>query len=38
MGYGPALDLFREHMGFLSAEDKEWLFGKTASSVWNFAD
>ena len=38
MGYGPALDLFREHMGFLSAEDKEWLFGKTASNVWNFAD
>ena len=38
MGYGPALDLFRKHMDFLSAEDKEWLFGKAASSVWNFAD
>ena len=38
MGYGPALDLFREHMDFLSAEDQEWLFGKTASSVWNFAN
>ena len=38
LGYGRALDLFREHMDFLSAEDKEWLLGKTALSVWNFGD
>ncbi len=36
IGYIPALDLFREHMGFLNDDDKEWLFSKTALSVWNF--
>jgi predicted TIM-barrel fold metal-dependent hydrolase len=36
IGYVPALDIFREHMDFLTAEDKEWLFGKTALSVWKF--
>ena len=38
LGYGRALDLFREHMDFLSDEDKEWVLGKTALSVWNFGD
>ena len=38
LGYGRALDLFREHMDFLSDEDKEWILGKTALSVWNFGD
>jgi L-fuconolactonase len=35
-GYVPALDMFREHMDFLTAGDKEWLFAKTALSIWSF--
>ena len=38
IGYGPALELFREHMDFFSVEDREWLFSKTALSVWKFGD
>jgi L-fuconolactonase len=37
-GYGPALELFRTHMDFLTEEDKEWLFSKTALSVWAFGE
>ena len=37
-GYGPALEMFRTHMDFLTEEDKAWLFSKTALSVWSFAD
>ena len=36
VGYRPGLDLFRRHMAFLNEEDKEWLFGKTALSLWKF--
>ena len=33
-----ALELFRTHMDFLTEEDREWLFCKTALNVWRFAD
>ncbi len=36
VGYGPALELFRDHMDFLNAADKEWLFAKTALSIYRF--
>ena len=38
VGYLPALELFRTHVDFLSEEDKEWLFSKTALTVWKFGD
>jgi|TARA_B100001971_G_scaffold207526_1_gene227821 predicted TIM-barrel fold metal-dependent hydrolase len=37
-GYVPALELFQTHMDFLTEDDKEWLFSKSALSVWKFAD
>ena len=37
-GYVPALELFRTHMDFLTEEDREWLFCKTALTVWKFGD
>ena len=37
-GYRPGLEMFRTHMDFLTEEDKEWLFSKTALSVWTFAE
>ncbi|NKB65439.1 MAG: amidohydrolase family protein [Candidatus Latescibacteria bacterium] len=37
VGYGPALEMFRDHVGFLTADDKEWLFHRTAERVWTFA-
>ena len=37
IGYRAGLDLFRRHMPFLvDAEEQEWLFAKTALSIWNF--
>jgi L-fuconolactonase len=36
VGYGPALEMFRQHMDFLTTEDKEWLFARTALSIWKF--
>ena len=36
IGYPKAVEMFRDHMPFLSEEDKEWLFAKTALSVWSF--
>ncbi len=36
IGYQNGLDLFRHHLPFLSDNDKEWLFAKTAQSVWKF--
>jgi predicted TIM-barrel fold metal-dependent hydrolase len=36
IGYGKAVDLFHEQMDFLGEDDKEWLFAKTAQSVWRF--
>lgn len=35
-GYLPALELFRTHLDFLSGEDREWLFSRTALEVWRF--
>ena len=36
IGYQRGLDLFREHLPFLDDNDKEWLFSKTALSIWKF--
>ena len=36
IGYRAGLDLFRRHMAFLNEDDKEWLFAKTALSIWRF--
>ena len=35
-GYTNALRFPMEHMPFCSQEDLEWIFGKTALSVWQF--
>ncbi|MEE2658913.1 MAG: amidohydrolase family protein [Candidatus Latescibacterota bacterium] len=37
-GYQPSLDLFGDHLDFLSDQDKEWLFARTAREVWSFRD
>ena len=36
IGYGRGLELFRDHMPFLTEEDKRWLFAETAKSIWKF--
>ena len=36
VGYLPALELFRTHVDFFSEGDKEWLFFRTALTVWEF--
>ena len=36
IGYRAGLDLFRRNMAFLNEEDKEWLFARTALSIWKF--
>ena len=36
IGYRLGVDLFRRHMAFLTEEDKQWLFAKTALSIWKF--
>ena len=38
IGYQNGLDLFREHLPFLTSEDQEWLFSKTALSIWKFGE
>ena len=38
IGYENGLALFRDHLTFLSNEDKEWLFAKTALSIWKFGE
>jgi hypothetical protein len=35
-GYRNALWWTRERVSFGTEEDKEWLFGKTASTLWKF--
>jgi predicted TIM-barrel fold metal-dependent hydrolase len=35
-GYRNALRFPMEHMPFCSQEDMEWIFGKTALSLWKF--
>ena len=37
VGYGPALEMFRDHVDFLTDDDREWLFHRTAERVWAFA-
>ena len=37
VGYGPALEMFRDHVDFLTDDDKTWLFHRTALQVWSFA-
>ena len=37
VGYGPALEMFRDHVDFLTNDDKAWLFYRTALQVWSFA-
>ena len=38
VGYGPALEMFRDHVDFLNDDDKSWLFYRTALQVWSFAE
>lgn len=38
IGYENGLTLFRDHLPFLNVDDKEWLFGKTALSIWKFGE
>jgi L-fuconolactonase len=38
VGYFRALEMFRERMDFFSDEEKEWLFHRTAESLWRFGD
>lgn len=38
IGYSRALELFQSHLDFLTGEDKEWLFHKTALKLWKFDD
>lgn len=35
-GYRPALELVQKHLDFLSDEDKAWILGKTAASIYTF--
>ena len=37
VGYSPALEMFRDHVDFLTDDDKAWLFHRTALQVWSFA-
>lgn len=34
--YGQALALYRDHLGFLSKEDRQWILSRTAQQVWPF--
>ena len=37
-GYRNALRFPMEHVPFRSETDKEWIFGKTAMSLWKFGE
>ena len=37
-GYGNCLRLLRQHVQFGEAEDKEWIFGKTAATVFQMGE
>ena len=37
-GYMPALEIFTEHIDWLSEEDREWVLGKTAMSIYDLED
>ena len=30
------LELIREHVPFFTAEDQEWILGRTALTLWHF--
>jgi L-fuconolactonase len=34
--YAQAVELFRDHLGFFSKDDREWMLGKTVQQVWPF--
>jgi predicted TIM-barrel fold metal-dependent hydrolase len=34
--YAQELELIREHVPFFTAEDQEWILGRTALSLWSF--
>jgi predicted TIM-barrel fold metal-dependent hydrolase len=34
--YGQELELIREHVPFFTAEDQEWILGRTALQLWRF--
>ena len=34
--YGPALEMFHEHIDWLTEEDKRWVLGETAMGLYNF--
>ncbi|MFC1526657.1 amidohydrolase family protein [Candidatus Latescibacterota bacterium] len=36
-GYVRALELFRTHLDFLTDDDRQWLFHRTAERVWRFS-
>lgn len=36
-GYGKAVALYRDEIGFLTAEDRRWILGGTALKLWPFA-
>ena len=38
IGYENGLALFRDHLPFLTKDDQEWLFSKTALSIWKFGE
>ncbi len=37
-GYESALDHVKSHLPFLSDDDKVWILGKTAGTLWNLPD
>jgi predicted TIM-barrel fold metal-dependent hydrolase len=37
-GYEAALDHVKSHLPFLSDDDKPWILGKTAATLWNLPD
>ncbi len=37
-GYRPSLEFFRDHIDFLTDDDKELMFDKTPASIYNFGD
>jgi predicted TIM-barrel fold metal-dependent hydrolase len=34
--YAQAVELFRDHMSFVTQSDREWMLGKTVQEVWPF--
>jgi len=36
--YGQELELIREHVPFFTAEDQEWILGRTAMRLWRFGN